>query len=151
MSGEKASKNESAGDSGEGPAEGTVVTPNPRFPGFDSVIRWLGERAAYIAAACVVVAIALLWYLDTWILSTHGSQALGEAVTDQAEIWIAAAATIGLWATARHVKGLASAIRYRTLAESSNSPPPSEEASVVSAPPDAIDPRMDHPRPEDKP
>jgi hypothetical protein len=98
-------------------SEGTVVTPAPRFPRFDSTIRWLADRAGYIAAGSVLVALIGLWIVDGWVLQSHGSMALGQAVQAEAEIWIAGAATVGLWATARHVRGLASAIRYRALAD----------------------------------
>jgi hypothetical protein len=98
-------------------SDGTVVTPAPRFPRFDSTVRWLAERTGYIVAGSVLLALIGLWLIDGWILESHGSMALGQAVQAEAEIWIAGAATVGLWATARHVKGLASAIRYRALAD----------------------------------
>jgi hypothetical protein len=126
---------------------GPVPQSGELFPGgpLDRAVAFVTEHIAQAVGLIVIVALSALTYLDYRIFLVHGGPALSQAVVAESEAWIAAAASIGLFLTARHVRRLAEAIAERTIEdrppvekaidEAQPSPPPSAEPEQDDAPP----------------
>lgn len=114
-----------------GHAEGPLPQPGDAFRGgpFDRAIAALTTYRTAVIVVIAVAAVLGLWMVDAQLYDRYGGGVLGQAILSEAEAWIAAAASIGLWATARHVSHLAASIRDLRL----GSPP------VVDAPPPVED------------
>lgn len=102
------------------------VTPKG---GFASAIAFLTTNRASALGVLVAVALTALALADVWILKEYGGGSLSQAVVAESEAWIAAAASVGLWATARHVSRLTAAIAELRL---NYSPAPVALAPVPS-------------------
>lgn len=101
---------------------GKLVTIETEYPRLTSFLRLVRQFSGWLLGAVVILLVCLFGGIDDWLYSTYGSDALSKAVLAEAEVWIAAAATVGLWATARHVSALSGAIRL--LAVNRGAPPP---------------------------
>ncbi len=101
--------------------EGQTFTATSRFPTLTNLLTWVGDSASYVAVGFTVILLVAFLAYDWWVYVNFGTDAVSKAGVGEAEAWIAAAATVGLWATAVHARDLASAIR--TLAVQGGAPP----------------------------
>ncbi len=109
-----------------------VLVP-AEYPKITSFLSWaqsVSSIALVIAAAIAVIALA---GFDYGLYRTYPSGVVSSAILAEAEIWIAAAATVGLWTTAQHVSNLSGAIRM--LAYGRNLPTSNEGNAPPSLPP----------------
>lgn len=119
-----AARGDTPGGDTSGAHTGTFDPRGPAQRAIAFLVRWKKVLLAWTA----ILALIFFAELDWSLFSNGYAVELPQVVQDETEVWIAAAASIGLYATARHVSNLADAIRTQSNQQAEAGASPEEDA-----------------------